>query len=51
MIFGPSNLSVFFIDTCTRGSLLIFSIHVHSGPIYWGVHLPCRKDYKVIFYM
>jgi hypothetical protein len=35
------------------GSLsLIFCIHVHSGPIYWGSYLPCIKDYKVmVFYM
>ena len=31
---------------------LIFCIHVRSGPIYWGVYLPCIKDYKVmVFYM
>jgi hypothetical protein len=22
---------------------LIFCIHVHSGPIYWGSHWPCKK--------
>ena len=31
---------------------LIFCIHVHLGPIYWGGYLPCKKDYKVmVFYM
>ena len=39
--------------SCLGGSFpLIFCIHVHSGPIYWGGYLPCRKDYKVmVFYM
>ena len=33
-------------------SLLIFCIHVRSGPIYWGGYLPCKKYYKeIVFYM
>ena len=33
-------------------SLYFACIHVRSGPIYWGVYLPCKKNYKVmVFYM
>jgi hypothetical protein len=35
-----------------RSLPLIFCIHVRSGPIYWGVYLPCKKKNKVmVFYL
>jgi hypothetical protein len=43
---------LYFVYHVSGRSLpLMFCIHVSSGPIYWGGHLPCRKYYKVmVFY-
>jgi hypothetical protein len=41
-LFGSAQVVSSFIGT-SGSSLLIFCIHVHSGPIYWGVIYHAKK--------